>query len=341
MRYFSTFSGIEAASVAWHNIPGWTPVGFSEIEPFPSAVLAKRFPHVKNYGDITKYREWDIKPGSFDLLVGGSPCQAFSVAGLRKGLTDPRGNLALVFLGMADYYKPKWILWENVPGVLSSNGGRDLGSFLGALAEIGYGACYRVLDAQHFGVAQRRRRIFLVGHLGDWQPAAEVLLEPESLPWNNPESNKTRKGTSSNAKRSARGNSSKGTDSAGGELPGFGGDGNTADIGRVSASQNWDGAPVVDTITTRSHNQSMPDKGNFGSVLQPEAPTVIERAAFSQGINAKYAPSIGQAEVMPCLVSSGPHAVGLNVSGLSEATPSVFRKSDSTGNTEGDKLPNG
>ena len=118
---------------------------------------------------------------SIDLLVGGTPCQSFSVAGLRGGLADPRGNLMLTFLGLADAKKPKWIVWENVPGVLSSNGGKDFGTFLGALAELGYGFAYRVLDAQHFGVAQRRRRVFVVGYLGDWRPAAAVLFESESL----------------------------------------------------------------------------------------------------------------------------------------------------------------
>jgi DNA (cytosine-5)-methyltransferase 1 len=128
---------------------------------------------------MTKYKEWDI--GAIDLLVGGTPCQSFSVAGLRKGLADPRGNLALVYLGIADLFKPKWIVWENVPGVLSSGGGRDFGSFLGALAQLGYGFAYRVLDAQWFGVAQRRRRVFVVGYLGDWRPAAAVLFERQSL----------------------------------------------------------------------------------------------------------------------------------------------------------------
>ena len=184
MRYLSVCSGIEAASVAWHDF-GWTPVGFSEIEKFPSEVLAKRFPDVKNYGDMTRYKEWDIDGDSVDLLVGGTPCQAFSVAGLRKGLEDPRGNLSLVFVGMVDHFKPEWVVWENVPGVLSSNGGRDFGSFIGALASIGYGFAWRCLDAQHFGVPQRRRRIFLVGHSsGDSRRAGEVLFEPESLSGN-------------------------------------------------------------------------------------------------------------------------------------------------------------
>jgi len=164
--------------VAWHQL-GWEAAGFAEIEPFPAAVLAHHYPAVKNLGDMTNYKEWDL--GTIDLLVGGTPCQSFSVAGLRKGLADPRGNLALVYCGILDHFRPKWCVWENVPGVLSSNGGRDFGSFLGALAELGYGFAYRVLDAQYFGVAQRRRRVFVVGYLGDWRPAAEVLFEPESL----------------------------------------------------------------------------------------------------------------------------------------------------------------
>lgn len=179
MRYLSVCSGIEAATMAWHDL-GWTPAGFSEIEPFPSAVLAHHYPNVTNFGDMTKYKEWNLD-GSIDLLVGGTPCQSFSVAGLRKGMDDPRGNLALVYCGMLDHFRPNWFVWENVPGVLSSSGGRDFGSFLGAVAQLGYGFAYRVLDAQYCGVAQRRRRVFVVGYLGDWRPTAAVLFERHSL----------------------------------------------------------------------------------------------------------------------------------------------------------------
>ena len=178
MRYLSVCSGIEAATVAWHQL-GWTPVAYSEIEKFPASVLAHHCPQTPNLGDMNNYKEWNI--GDIDLLVGGTPCQSFSVAGLRKGLDDPRGNLALVYLGIAERFHPRWLLWENVPGVLSSNGGRDFGSFLGAMAQLGYGFAYRVLDAQYFGVPQRRRRVFVVGHLGDWRRAAAVLFESHSL----------------------------------------------------------------------------------------------------------------------------------------------------------------
>lgn len=180
MRYASFFSGIEAASVAWHSL-GWEPVFFSEIEPFPNKVLAHHYPTVPNLGDITKIKN-PLQHGAVELMVGGSPCQSFSVAGLRKGLADPRGNLALEYLRMADTIQPRWIVWENVPGVLSSNGGRDFGAFLGALAELGYGFAYRVLDAQFFGVPQRRRRVFVVAHSGgNWLRAAAVLFESESV----------------------------------------------------------------------------------------------------------------------------------------------------------------
>ena len=184
MRYLSVCSGIEAASVAWESL-GWTPIAFAEIERFPSQVLAHHFPGVPNLGDMTRYKDWDIDRDTVDRIVGGTPCQSFSVAGLRKGLEDPRGNLALTFLGMVDHYRPEWVVWENVPGVLSSSGGRDFGSFLGALGHIGYGFAYRVLDAQYFGVPQRRRRVFVVAHSsGDPRRAAEVLFEPESLQGN-------------------------------------------------------------------------------------------------------------------------------------------------------------
>jgi DNA (cytosine-5)-methyltransferase 1 len=178
MIYGSVCSGVEAATVAWHPL-GWKPRWFSEIEKFPSAVLAHHYPDVPNHGDMTTFKEWPNDP--IDLLVGGTPCQSFSIAGLRKGLDDPRGNLMLTYLAIAARYKPRWVAWENVPGVLSSNGGRDFGTFLGALGELGYGFAYRVLDAQYFGVAQRRRRVFVVGYLGDWRRAAAVLFERESL----------------------------------------------------------------------------------------------------------------------------------------------------------------
>ena len=179
MKYLSVCSGIEAASVAWEPL-GWKAIGFSEIEPFPCELLKQKYPHVKNYGDITQYENWDI--GQFDLLVGGTPCQSFSVAGKRGGTNDIRGRLMYAYLGIVEKYKPRWVLWENVPGVLSSGNGFDFASFVAGLEQCGYGWAYRVLDAQYFGVPQRRRRVFVVGHIGNRTDlAAKVLLEPESL----------------------------------------------------------------------------------------------------------------------------------------------------------------
>lgn len=190
MIYGSVCSGVEAASLAWEPL-GWKPAWFSEIDKFPSAVLAHRYPEVPNLGDMTRLHEDErFRTIPIDLLVGGTPCQSFSVAGLRKGMADPRGNLALSFLGLADKARPRWVVWENVPGVLSANGGRDFGSFVTALGQLGYGWAYRVMDAQFVGgcslhggrpVPQRRRRVFVVGYLGDWTRAAAVLFESHSL----------------------------------------------------------------------------------------------------------------------------------------------------------------
>jgi DNA (cytosine-5)-methyltransferase 1 len=178
MRFGSVCSGIEAASTAWHPL-GWRASFLSEIEAFPRAVLQHHYPETPLHGDFTTIEAGQYEP--IDLLVGGTPCQSFSVAGLRGGLGDDRGNLALEYLRLADRLRPRWLVWENVPGVLSSNGGRDFGAILGGMVELGYGFAYRVLDAQFFGVAQRRRRVFVVGHLGDWRRAAAVLFERHSL----------------------------------------------------------------------------------------------------------------------------------------------------------------
>ena len=278
MKYLSVCSGIEAASVAWHDF-GWEPIGFAEIEPFPSAVLAHRFPNVKNYGDITKYKEWDIRPGTVDVLVGGPPCQAFSCAGLRAGLADPRGNLTLVYVGMVDHFKPRWVLYENVPGLLSSNGGRDFSAFVKALADIGYGVCWRMLDAQHFNVPQRRRRLYLVGYPGNWRPPAAVLFESHRL----------------------CGDSSQGKEK-GQEVATASGDG-------AGKGCWWDGGQVSQTLdAVLAKGQTMPEKSRFPAVLQPK-PIVIDRAAFNQGKNAQYDIRIEETETMDTLVAKGPHAV--------------------------------
>lgn len=202
LRYISLFSGIEAASVAWEPL-GWEPVAFSEIEPFPCAVLAERFPDVPNLGDVNEI-DWSDYVGAVDLIVGGSPCQAFSVAGRRRGLMDERGRLMLQYVRAVREVRPRWLLWENVPGVLSQSGGDAFATLHRELAECGYSLAWRVLDAQFAGVAQRRRRVFLVGH-SDPGRAAAVLFERESLRWDSPSSRDKRKELAAAAGRGSAG----------------------------------------------------------------------------------------------------------------------------------------
>lgn len=203
MRYVSTFSGIEAASVAWDCL-GWEPMAFCEIDQFPSAVLAERYPGVPNLGDITKvdWRNFAKRNGKPDLLVGGSPCQSFSIAGTRTGL-DGASGLMWEYVRAVRELRPRWILWENVPGALSSTHGEDFRCLLEALDGIGYGLAWRVLDAQFFGVAQRRRRVFLVGHFRE-RPPVEVLFEPDGLRWDTPQGREKRKELAEAAGRGAR-----------------------------------------------------------------------------------------------------------------------------------------
>ena len=193
MRYYSIFSGVEAATLAWEPL-GWEPVVFCEVDEFPSAVLRERWPDVPNLGDITKI-DWKkaVKAyGKPDLVVGGSPCQSFSVAGGRTGL-DGASGLMWEYVRAVREVKPRWVLWENVPGALSSSHGEDFRCLLEALDACGYGLAWRVLDAEFFGLAQRRERVFLVGCLGDVEGPCEVLFEPESLSWDTQSSREKRK----------------------------------------------------------------------------------------------------------------------------------------------------
>ena len=216
MRYGSICSGIEAATVAWRPL-GWRCAFVSEVEPFASEVLKHRLPEVRNIGECTKIRvtgngeretgkEVADYDGDIDLLVGGTPCQSFSTGGKRGGIADPRGNLAIEFVRLAERTDAKWLVWENVPAVLAINGGRDFAAFLSELvgwdvevpgggwgnagivtnAPGRFGVSWRVLDARYtrvsafpWAVPQRRRRVILVGCRDRWQSAAEALLGGE------------------------------------------------------------------------------------------------------------------------------------------------------------------
>ena len=317
MKYGSVCSGVEAATVAWHDL-GWEPQFFSEFDEFPSAVLNKHFPDVPNYGDMTKYKDWNLNDKSIDLLVGGTPCQSFSISGLRKGLHDDRGNLMLEYLRMADELKPKWIVWENVVGVLSSNKGRDFGTFLTALGEIGYGFAYRVLDAQYFGVPQRRRRVFVVGCLGDWRSAGKVLFKPESL-------------SGDPAPSRSKGQRVAPTVTTGPPYARTGNDRVETEAyitysGKVAPTITASGTPYARVgfggnteteayVTYRkvSHGEYTEDQGASTMLARDYKDAtdlvVLDRAAFNQGVNAKYDPLIKAQETMPTLVARGPHAI--------------------------------
>lgn len=284
MKYISICSGIEAASTAWHGL-GWTPLAFSEIEPFPSAVLAQRYPSVPNLGDMSKYREWPEELlAECDLLVGGTPCQAFSVAGLRKSLDDERGNLSLIYVHLFHHINevrkrhgrpPAIALWENVPGVLSTkdnafgcfisgllgvddtietqDGKWPKAGFLGSeTVRVGY----RVLDAQYFAVAQRRRRVFLVAvpcelvaSLGERACPSEILSLRESVLGNPP-----------------------------------------------TRGEAWQGA-------ARCSAECSASSGGCGE------PYHLDRAMFNQGVNAQYDPQITDDGVAASMVARGPAAV--------------------------------
>lgn len=214
MRYASVCSGVEAASLAWMPL-GWEPVWFSEIEPFPCAVLKERFPGVRNLGDMTKI-DGEKYAGTVDLLVGGTPCQGFSVAGKQGGLSDPRSALCLAYCRILETMRPRWFVWENVPGVFSTNGGEDFKAFLRKIDEIGYSCAWRVLDAQYVrvdgyprAVPQRRRRVFVVGYLGEWQYPAEVLFEPGCLHRDSPPRRETGTGVARSVTASTGGASGK------------------------------------------------------------------------------------------------------------------------------------
>jgi site-specific DNA-cytosine methylase len=283
MKYISICSGIEAATVAFHGF-GWTPLAFSEIEAFPSTVLAARWPQVPNLGDMTKFAEWPEEIlAECDLLVGGPPCQAFSVAGLRKSLDDDRGNITLAYVRLLNHIDevrkrhgrpPAIAVYENVPGLLSTKD-NAFGCLIGALAgcdeapetetgkwpKAGY-VCgearrvgYRILDAQFFGVAQRRRRIFLVAvpcelvaSLGDNACPSEILSLRESVRGNPPSRSKAGQG----------------------------------------AAAGTEGRPRVGG-----------------------EPCYLDRAMFNQGVNAQYKPQITQDGVAGSMVARGPAAVGV------------------------------
>lgn len=288
MKYGSVCSGIEAASKAWEPL-GWKPAWFSEIEPFPSAVLGHHWPEVTNLGDMTKIAD-AVRAGDIeapDVLVGGTPCQAFSIAGLREGLSDDRGQLTLSYVELANAIDAKRrergepeaiIVWENVPGVLSSKD-NAFGCFLAGLAgesselqpaggKWTHAGCvsgperfiaWRVLDAQFFGVAQRRRRVFVVASARKGFDPAAVLFELDSVRRDSAPRRETQKAV---AALTAPGVGTCGADdnqAQAGHLIAFGG-GNTAGHIDVATACTAHGIRLdFDTETFAVHGTQDPD----------------------------------------------------------------------------------
>ena len=276
----SVCSGIEAASVAWESL-GFEPVAFAEFDAFPSAVLAHRFPRVCNLGDVTKITEERIKSlGRIDIVVFGSPCQDLSVAGLRKGFSGERSGLFHVAIRIVQWARKhcgcRFALWENVFGAFSSNQGRDFAAVVEQMAGCrdvavpphGWGSEgaavgdnglleWGTLDAQWFGVAQRRRRVFALADFGDWTNRPPILLEPHRLRRDTPPSRGPRQAV---AALTANGVGTCGADD------------NQGQAGHLipAAGCWWDGGQVSQTLdAVLAKGQTMPEKNRFPAVLQP------------------------------------------------------------------------
>ena len=296
MNYMSVCSGVEAASLAWEGL-GWKPVAFSEIEPFPCAVLAERFPCVPNLGDMTKIEVTDdgisgagftIHRKDVELLVGGTPCQSFSVAGRREGLKGASG-LAFHFVRLLREIQPKWFVWENVPGALSSrtDGQLDFNFLVGAFAECGYCLAWRILDAQYvrsksfpFAIPQRRRRLFVVGCLGDGESAGKVLFDGESLSGDTPPRRTTAQEASCCSERSLGMSVRMAHTKANGCRIGVG-VAHTLGASDVDAVW-WDWSDKADTMTATSDAPRMPDKGRLQCVIVPAQNTHDSTCVFTK-----------------------------------------------------------
>ena len=294
MRVLSVCSGIGSDAVAWHPL-GWETAAFAETNQQASAVLAHHYPNIPNLEDFTNITEQDID-GSIDLLVGGTPCQSFSTAGLRGGMDDDRGNLALEFCRLAGRVRPRWIVWENVPGVFSLDGGAAFGSIVGALAELGYGVCWHVLDAQYVrveshprAVPQRRRRVFVVGYLGDWRPPFAVLLEPEGMRGDPPPRREA--GEDVAGSLSARTSAGGGLGTAlecGGGVVAYGGNNTSGPIDVFSCKDHGaDAGDVSPTLRAMTHDMSHANAGGQVAVAIQERATSENAENGPDGIGVR------------------------------------------------------
>ena len=382
MIYASVCSGVEAASLAWIPLE-WKAAWFSEIEPFPCAVLKHRFPEVPNLGDMTKIKVETIEnetgklqrfknesgadvvvPGGVDLLVGGTPCQGFSVAGKQDGLDDPRSALCLAYCELLETMRPRWFVWENVPGVFSTNQGDDFRAFLRKIDEIGYSVAWRVLDAQYVrvdgyprAVPQRRRRVFVVGHLGDWRYPASVLFEPGCLPGDTPSRRVKGAGVARSLTASTGGASGKEQ-----QHTFISGDGRPLNAIKVIATGQANAETVTDICVNLTCNHEAPivcgyetgqgywQSGDIAGTLRaegenrPSRPLNIICAGFSGGQGAKaggigyedeVAPTIRSAESgsnqVPNVICYENHAQDSRIKPCGEYSPQINAKAGTGG----------
>tara|TARA_R100000734_G_C3317890_1_gene111432 strand:- start:18 stop:1400 length:1383 start_codon:yes stop_codon:yes gene_type:complete len=386
MKYISVCSGIEACTVAWHDL-GWQAIAYSDIDPFPVALLQHYYPDVPVHGDFTALQDEDWI-GDADLLVGGTPCQAFSLAGKRQSLSDDRGNLTLQFVRLADAIdnlrqdvgrKPAIIVWENVPGVLSTDDNafgnflaglcgcdvpikppREGWSYAGVVSGEKRVAAWRILDAQYFGVAQRRRRIFVCASSGTrgWRCADALLPITQSMSWNPRPGRETGKATAPTITASSPFSSAGGkdqhdayqvvdatgyqgdriynTDDAFGTLPSQGGNNGGGSGGLVAGTikaRDWKGVGFDDTdklVINALDTECILAKQNHQSV--------INHTIAIQNNQTKHGAANGKGyndEVMYTLDTREPHSIAFNhdagkfgAAATDDLTPTLRAKPD-------------
>lgn len=285
MKVGSLFSGVGGFDLGLERA-GMEIAWQVEIDPQSRSVLRHHWPNAELHKDVNDVGRTNLAP--VDLICGGFPCQDLSVAGKREGMAGQRSGLWWEFHRILGELTPRWCLIENVPGLLSSNEGRDMLALVDSLEQLGYGWSYRILDSQHFGVAQRRRRVFIVGHLGGPCPP-EILLESEGVSWDSEEGEAQGEGAAESFGRGTDGEGSRG-----GVIP--------LDI-RNATRRATD---MGNGVGIGSEGDPSP---TLTGVHVPGVVSVIDRAAFNQGQNAQYEPLIEETETLPPLVARGPHAV--------------------------------
>ena len=332
MKHASFFSGVGGLDLGFERA-GIETVSVSEIDPYANAVLAERFPDAPNLGSITEVKADDIPEA--DIWSGGFPCQDLSVAGKRAGFAGKRSSLAFTFLDLVEQRRPRWLVLENVPGLFSSNGGADFGRLLYEMEQLRYGVSWRTLDARYFGVAQRRRRVFLVASL-ESDRAGEVLLECEGCERHPSPSWSQRQG--------AAGGATDGSGIASALTRRFSkGVNSTIDEPLIiSSAPDADGVRTLDGLARRlDDQQSVARKSSFGHYEMTQQAGTL-KASGGGGGSENIAMTLtspqggGRRDKIPMTILSFPSRFGSNANvtedqaqsmAHSAGAPAVFRKS--------------